>query len=172
MNELLYAHSAEQETYPLYESPNFLSDEEIKFFRDYIDRVNFRQKILADPTIAKMIEDKLRQSDLPDAATFCGCAKEITVSKHHAPFSISAHKDDRKDDGKKRNLRKFLIYLDDDADNPESGGTVFLDKKLKPVATLRREKGKAGMFDIRQWHRGQKLVQGTKYLLGARLLYS
>ena len=172
MNELPYQHSAKQETYPIYEARNFLSEQEIKFFRDYIDRVNFRQKILADLKVAKMIEDKLRQIDLPDAETFCGCAKEITVSKHHAPFSISPHKDDRKDDGKKRNLRKFLVYLDEDEENPDSGGTIFLDKNCKPVATLQREKGKAGLFDIRQLHKGQKLTKGVKYLLGARLLYS
>jgi hypothetical protein len=172
MNELFYPHSEEQETYPIYELPGFLTDEEIKFFRDYIDQVNFRQKILADSKIAKVIEAKVRQHNFPDAGTFYGCSKEITVSKHVAPFHIATHKDNRKDEGRKKNLKKLFVYLDEDEETPDSGGTIFLDKNRKPVATIKRERGKACLFDIRQLHKGQKLVKGTKYLIGTRLLYS
>lgn len=171
MNELIYPHSEEQQTYPIYELPNFLDQSEVKFFIDYIDKAKSRQGILIDTEIAKIIEDKLRQFEFPDADTFHGCAKEITISRHEAPFYISSHKDDRKDEGRKKNLKKLIIYLDQDDELPNSGGTVFLDKNNNPVATVKRERGKAGIFDIRQLHKGQRLVKGIKYLIGARLLY-
>lgn len=172
MNELDYPHSEKLETYPIYELPNFLGQQEIQFFIDYIDKTRSKQGILIDTEMAKIIEDKLRQFDFPDADTFHGCAKEITISRHQAPFYISSHKDERKDEGKKKNLKKLIIYLDQDDENPNSGGTVFLDKDNKPVATIKRERGKAGIFDIRQLHKGQRLVAGIKYLIGARLLYN
>jgi hypothetical protein len=171
MNELKYTHSEENETYPIYEFPNFLNKQEIEFFIDYIEKAKSKQKIIVDEKIAKIIEDKIYQSNFPDSDAFCGCAKEITVSKHKAPFHVGPHKDQRKDEGNKKNLKKLIIYLDEDNENPNSGGTVFLDKNNKTVATLNREKGKAGLFDIRQLHEGQDLTKGIKYLLGARLLY-
>lgn len=172
MTELIYPHSEGKETYPIHELPNFLTSQEIGFFVEHIDRIGLRQAIRDDIEIAALIEGKLRQFDFPSAATFLGCAKEITVSRHVAPFHISPHKDDRKDDGSRLNLKKLIIYLDQDEENPDSGGTVFLDKHKKPVATVRREMGKAAIFDIRQLHKGQDLVRGVKHLIGARLLYT
>ena len=73
--------------------------------------------------------------------------------------------------GEVKNLTKFLIYLNEDLENPNSGGTVFFNKKKTTAAVIKREKYKAALFDMRQLHTGGQLVKGIKYLFGARLMY-
>lgn len=170
-----YKPNEQKDCYPIYEFPDFLDEQEAKYLIDYINKTKVKQKIIVDKQISEIIENKIKQK--PELLkyqewNFDGCHEEITVSKHKAPFSIDIHLDSRKDSGERKNLTKFIIYLDEDPNNQDNGGTIFLDSDKKTVFILRREKYKAAMFDIRQWHKGQKLVSGYKYLLGVRLLYA
>ena len=189
MRELEYMDDKMNEEslcFPIYEFPNFINDEEADIIIDSINKFETRQKILKNKEISKMIEDKIFEyidkGKFPEfyyldhvkkkqRFKFVGCHTDITISKHNAPYKISKHKDEQKNMGINKNLTKLLIYLNDDPENPDSGGTIFHNKEKDTVTTIKREKNKACIFDIRQYHSGETLVSGTKYLLGLRLMY-
>lgn len=61
----------------------------------------------------------------------------------------------------------LLIYLNDDF---EGGHTLFYDDEWMLTDTIRPERGKALLFDIDLWHRGDLLTSGTKHWIGCEVI--
>jgi hypothetical protein len=61
----------------------------------------------------------------------------------------------------------LLIYLND---NFEGGNTVFFDNNFKEMIQIKPERGKALLFDISLWHKGQELLEGEKYWIGCEII--
>ena len=61
----------------------------------------------------------------------------------------------------------LLIYLNDDF---EGGHTLFYDSEWTLTNTVCPQKGKALLFDIDLWHRGDVLTSGTKHWIGCEII--
>ena len=61
----------------------------------------------------------------------------------------------------------LLIYLNDDY---EGGHTLFYDDNWNQTTNIKPEKGKALLFDIDLWHRGDILKSGTKQWIGCEII--
>lgn len=62
----------------------------------------------------------------------------------------------------------LLVYLNDDF---EGGNTIFYDSlSHHPTKTIIPERGKALIFDIDLWHKGEPIVSGEKYWIGCEFL--
>ena len=60
-----------------------------------------------------------------------------------------------------------IIYLND---NFEGGHTIFYDDNWNKTMDIKPEKGKALLFDIDLWHRGDMLISGTKQWIGCEII--
>jgi hypothetical protein len=108
-----------------------------------------------------------------------GLSDSITISRHNAPIGI--HKDvegEIRYHGIKRNdllcLYKIALYLNNVNENSKckAGGTVLYNNDKVEVVSISPKKGKALIFDIRDWHSGAPIPRDMmKYLIGFRLLY-
>ena len=61
----------------------------------------------------------------------------------------------------------LLVYLNDDF---EGGETVFFDLNFKQTRTVVPKRGKALMFDIDLWHKGNEVTKGQKYWIGCEII--
>ena len=68
---------------------------------------------------------------------------------------------------KEKSCWTLLIYLNDDY---EGGHTIFYDDNWKQIESISPERGKALLFDIDLWHRGDILVSGTKQWIGCEII--
>jgi hypothetical protein len=63
--------------------------------------------------------------------------------------------------------RTLLIYLND---NFDGGQTSFYDSDLNHLLDIVPKKGMMLMFDIDLWHKGSKVLSGTKYWIGCEII--
>lgn len=108
-----------------------------------------------------------------------GLSDSVTISRHNTPIVI--HKDAEGETVfggiKYKNLiclYKIAVYLNNINSDPNDtdGGTILYDDNKKQVAAVCPKKGRALIFDIRDWHSGAKIPEGKmKYLIGFRLIY-
>ena len=70
-------------------------------------------------------------------------------------------------DANEKSCWTLLIYLNDDF---EGGHTLFYDDKWVLTDTIRPQTGKALLFDIDLWHRGDVLTSGRKHWIGCEII--
>ena len=68
---------------------------------------------------------------------------------------------------KEKSKYTLLIYLNDDF---EGGTTSFFTENFKPTVTIHPKIGRALLFDIDLWHKGDMLIKGEKYWIGCELI--
>lgn len=68
---------------------------------------------------------------------------------------------------------RFLVKFDNTV-SPycifEGGETVFFDSNFKQTRTVVPKRGKALMFDIDLWHKGNEVTKGQKYWIGCEII--
>jgi prolyl 4-hydroxylase len=94
----------------------------------------------------------------------------IMTGKYVSGDSFNLHTDtglfyDRKN--KEKSRYTLLIYLNDDF---ISGETEFYTEQFKKVLTIKPKKGKALLFDIDLWHKGNTIIEGNKYWIGCEII--
>lgn len=68
---------------------------------------------------------------------------------------------------KEKSKYTLLIYLND---NYKGGETEFYDEDFEKIAEIVPKIGMALLFDIDLWHKGNKLINGTKYWIGCEII--
>ncbi len=61
----------------------------------------------------------------------------------------------------------LLIYLNDDFNG---GETIFFTDHFSVLKTIIPKRGACLIFDIDLWHKGNKIINGTKYWIGCELI--
>ncbi|WP_222937641.1 prolyl hydroxylase family protein [Spartinivicinus ruber] len=125
---------------------------------------NNERVFLNDPELAQQFWQKLAQVELPvlDGCTAQCLSRQFRFYKYTPGQRFKMHKDGRlKEDGLESRL-SFLIYLND---GYQGGDTLFRGFSVKP------ETGKALMFVHETWHEGERLTEGTKYVLRTDVMY-
>jgi prolyl 4-hydroxylase len=94
----------------------------------------------------------------------------IMTGKYIPGNSFNLHTDtglyyNRKD--KEKSRYTLLIYLND---NYTGGETEFYTDEFKKVLTITPQKGKALLFDIDLWHKGNTVIEGNKYWIGCEII--
>lgn len=148
----------------IYTIPNFLTEDEITTYRqivlnppagatDFTNSGKFQNKKWIDPVIADSFYEKLKQYIEPSELALR--ANNLVMTGHYeAGQQFSLHTDTglfySRPTGE-RSRWTLLIYLNDDY---EGGHTLFYDDNWSPSQNIKPEKGKALLFDIDLWHRG------------------
>ena len=60
-----------------------------------------------------------------------------------------------------------MIYLNDDF---TGGKTVFYDDCFQKTVEIEPKKGKALLFDIDLWHKGEEIHNGEKFWIGCEII--
>ena len=55
-------------------------------------------------------------------------------------------------------------------DNYKEGGTSFYTTNFEHIRTIKPEAGKALIFDIDLWHKGDSVINGEKYWIGCEII--
>lgn len=170
--------SLEQEG--IYTIPNFFTDEECENYKELVIRPPngscaftntglFSNRKWIDPSLANTFYKKLckyiEPSDLAIRAN-----NIIMTGKYEPGQQFNMHTDtglfyDRT--SKEKSRWTLLIYLNADY---EGGKTLFYDDNWQPTEDITPEKGKALLFDIDLWHRGDILKSGIKYWIGCEII--
>lgn len=93
---------------------------------------------------------------------YVGCNPMFRIAKYQPGGQFEIHMDGvNEDDHENTSVLTLNIFLNDDFDG---GETDFLHNKRLRCSVL-PEVGKAALFDHGQYHRGNKVSNGEKYLL-------
>ena len=68
--------------------------------------------------------------------------------------------------GEKSNYT-LLIYLND---NFTGGKTVFYNDNFQKIVEIEPKRGKALLFDIDLWHKGEEIYEGKKFWIGCEII--
>lgn len=103
------------------------------------------------------------KSHLPDDGNkYKGCNPMFRIAKYDTGGQFEIHKDGvNKDANGNVTYLTLNIFLNDDFEGGETD--FFIDKKLRH--SVKPEAGKAALFFHSQYHCGNKVTKGYKYLL-------
>lgn len=126
---------------------------------------NNERVFLDDTELAKQFCNKLDYSSLPIIG---GCkpdrlSPQFRFYKYTPGQRFKMHKDGRLKEDDLESRLSFLIYLNDSF---EGGNTLFRGFSINPAV------GKVLMCIHETWHEGEKLIEGTKYVLRTDVMYS
>ena len=164
----------------IYTIPNFLTEDEIAAYKtlvlnppddatDFTNSGKFQNKKWVDPAIADAFYERLKQYIEPSPLALR--ANNLVMTGHYeAGEQFGLHTDTGlfySRSASERSCWTLLIYLNDDY---EGGHTLFYDDDWKPTESIKPEKGKALLFDIDLWHRGDIITIGEKYWIGCEII--
>lgn len=158
---------------------NFLSDEECEKFKKQIENKNnddiieftnsglFKNDKFVDLKLAEYFFSKLKKwinIDIirPNNLIMTGKYIAGNVFDIHTDTGIYYNIFD-----KEKSNYTLLIYLNDDFDG---GKTIFYDNYFNETVYVKPEKGKALLFDISLWHKGEEVISGEKYWIGCEII--
>ena len=120
-------------------------------------RVLWKNQKLADKLFERV------KTHLPeDNVNYVGCNPMFRIAKYQEGGQFEIHMDGvNKDDKGNVSTLTLNIFLNDDFSGGETD--FFHEKKLRCSVTP--ESGKAALFEHKQYHRGNKVFNGEKYLL-------
>lgn len=162
----------------IYILPDFFSHMECQ---KYIDLINNNKIIIPftnsgkfnnnkwnDTAITSSFYEKLLTYKLND--NLLRPNKIIMSGKYDVGDSFSLHTDtglfyDKIN--KEKTCWTLLIYLND---NFTGGETVFYDNNFNISKIIKPKEGSAILFDIDLWHKGNELINGTKYWIGGEII--
>ncbi len=162
----------------IYELENFLDANEcIKFINliennniivPFTNAGNFTNNKWTDIDLATNFFNKLNKYNIND--NIIRPNNIITSGKYIKGDQFSLHTDtglfyDIKN--KEETRWTLLIYLND---NYEGGNTDFYLDNFSTIKTIKPKSGKAILFDIDLWHKGNEVLNGTKYWIGCEII--
>jgi hypothetical protein len=164
----------------IYTIPKFLSEEECLKYKELVfnapegatnftDSGIFKNLKWIDSELSTEFYTKLQKYIEPSSLALR--ANNLIMTGNYDPNEqFSLHTDtglfyDRV--GKEKSRWTLLIYLNDDY---EGGHTLFYDDNWNQTQDIKPEKGKALLFDIDLWHRGDMLLSGTKQWIGCEII--
>jgi prolyl 4-hydroxylase len=164
----------------IYTIKNFLSEEECQKYlslvftppreaTNFTDSGLFKNMKWVDQELADLFYKKLANYIDPTELAI-RANKLIMTGNYESGQQFSLHTDtglfyDKKNREKSR--WTLLIYLND---NFEGGNTLFYDDNWNLTEEIKPEKGKALLFDIDLWHRGDILKSGIKQWIGCEII--
>lgn len=157
----------------IYELDEFLSKDECN---DFIEKINNNKTIVPFTNSGLFKNNKWR--DLELATSFYNRIKldeniirpndVIMSGMYNVGDSFSLHTDTGLYYSSTEETRwTLLIYLNDDY---TGGETVFYNDDWTHKKTVIPKTGKAILFDIDLWHKGNVLLSGTKYWIGCEII--
>ena len=164
----------------VYTIPNFLNEDEITKYKqlvlqppedssDFTNTGKFQNKKWVDSKIANSFYEKLKQYIEPSELALR--SNNLIMTGHYeAGQEFSLHTDTGlfySRDKQERSSWTLLIYLNDDY---VGGHTIFYDENWNQTHSIKPEKMKALLFDIDLWHRGDTIIEGTKYWIGCEII--
>jgi WD40 repeat protein len=136
-------------------------------------RDNDRQ-LLDDPGLAQTLLKALRHL-LPqtlDGEVLVGLNPRFRICRYRPGQQFTLHQDGAwHPDSQTRSRLTLMLYLND-ADNFSGGMTRFYEQPGgDPWVEVRPRTGRLMLFDHLLWHDGQRIEEGTKYILRTDVLY-
>ncbi len=165
---------------PINEIEGFLTPEECARFRDLVlhtpedstcftDTGVFTNRKWTDAILAQWFFDRLAQHCIadpnlirPNNLIMCGLYAPGNVFGMHTDTGLYYNRATCE-----RSRWTLLIYLNDDY---VGGTTSFFDDKWKLTRTVVPKPGKAILFDIDLWHRGEIVTEGHKLWIGCEII--
>lgn len=163
--------------------PNFLSDEECKF---YMNNIKNKQKTVNFTSVSNFKNDKYINENLSeyfynkivdtfdkeiiDKLKIIKPNNLIMTGMYEPDQQFGLHTDTGLYYNKSEKIKSrftLLIYLNDDY---EKGETSFYDDNFNHLLDVKPEKGKALIFDIDMWHKGNNVVGNNKLWIGCELI--
>jgi hypothetical protein len=151
------------------ENPNDFIDliKNVKDFSNFTDSGKFTNKKWNDQQLADTFFNKLKK--LTGDPRYLKPNKLIMSGTYTPGDSFGLHTDTGLYYNIQENTKSkwtLLIYLND---NFEGGETIFYSETGEKVI-IKPEKGKALLFDIDLWHKGNELISGTKHWIGCEII--
>lgn len=136
---------------------------------DFTNAGSFNNQKWSDQTLATIFYSKLEKHIEPSPLALRS-NHWIMTGQYTPGQQFNMHTDtglyyDR--DAREKTQWTLLIYLND---NFEGGDTIFYNEKWEETQRIRPEKGKALLFDIDLWHRGDVLKSGEKRWIGCEII--
>lgn len=176
----MFKQMQQVQQYGIYTIPKFLNDEECETYKQLIvnppkesynftDSGIFKNRKFIDTTLTEVFYNKLMKhfepSDLlvrPNNLIMTGHYEEGEQFNLHTDTGLYYNRNT-----KEKSRWTLLIYLNEDY---EGGHTQFYDDSWNLRETIKPEKGKALLFDIDLWHRGDNIKIGKKYWIGCEII--
>lgn len=134
----------------------FLSKEDLKYYKDYITKRRESRVIVVDPHTATLFWSKYKNKILEHTKTDKGISERVTYVRDKIP--VKRHRDSIYDSER----FKLLIYLN----TVQNGGTIFHTPDKLEIENL---ENRAVLFDISLPHESQKFQSEIKYTIGFRI---
>jgi hypothetical protein len=168
------------EQYGIYTIPNFLNDDECELYKQIVlnppkessyftDSGIFKNRKFIDTQLTEVFYKKLmnyfKPSDLllrPNNLIMTGFYEKGEQFNLHTDTGLYYNRNTEE-----KSRWTLLIYLNDDY---LGGNTLFYDDSWKLTKTIKPEKGKALLFDIDLWHRGDIIQSGKKYWIACEII--
>jgi hypothetical protein len=171
----------------IYTIPNFLSDEECEYYSNIIKNPpssstpftatgGFSNNKWIEPELSNIFYEKLKKYISDDIITnkefpnILGANNLIMTGNYVPGQQFNIHTDTGlyfNYHKKEKSKWTLLIYIND---NYEGGNTVFFDDNFTVTKTIIPEKGKALLFDIDLWHKGDVVIKGNKLWIGCEII--
>lgn len=155
------------------EVPDFLTPEECDAFIKLVDQPRDHVQNFTDVGTfenRKWVDQELADRFVSRLGSPCRANKLIMSGKYRPGDSFCLHTDTglyyNSDTGEKTRWT-LLVYLNDDF---EGGETVFYDESFRETRRVIPKKGKALVFDIDLWHKGNEVRSGVKYWIGCEII--
>lgn len=126
------------------------------------ERVDYTSPELAEQWWQKLSSDKLPAIEGMKAV---GVSPYFRFYKYSPDQKFNMHKDGRQNIDGNTTMFTLLVYLNQDY---VGGNTKFRQDDL----SISAEAGKALIFEHHLWHQGDKILQGTKYVLRSDIVYA
>lgn len=164
----------------IYEIEGFLTQQECQQFIEVVknpppnsscftDTGVFSNRKWIDQTTANFFYERL--STFIEPTTQAKRANKLVMTGYYQPGQqFSLHTDTGlyyNRETKEKTRWTLLIYLND---NYEGGHTQFYDDNWKETRDIQPKEGKALLFDIDLWHKGNELFTGEKYWIGCEII--
>lgn len=182
-------HFSHETMYSIFTIDNLYTDEELNTFIDYVRNSSdknrsftnspFKNGKMIEPDMSRLMFEKIKPN-LPQKYvdtkgvewTFKNSVKYVFYSDIKEGQMFGIHTDTGSEYNDTNNLfSKFtvLTYLNDDY---EGGCTTFFTDDFIQTSVIKPQRGKTLIFDIDLYHKGEKVIKGTKYWIGTELVCS
>ena len=160
---------------------NFLTEKECNRFKQILDYDPTKKKIKIgkcteyfrvlwkNKRLASKLFERVKHHLPNNNVNYVGCNPMFRIAKYQEGGQFEIHMDGvNKDENGNISTLTLNIFLNDNFDGGETD--FFHEKKLR--YSVKPETGKAALFEHKQYHCGNKVCNGEKYLLRTDIMTS